>query len=171
MIYLSIDVGIKNMGYMIYDTDLNKIVKWDIMVLCEINASKVDMITLGKTICEKFRETYDLYKIDCVIIENQIGFNAIRMKSVQSMISFYFIQQGIHDVHYWNSSNKLKDYGLPKKTTYPQRKKESINITKSQISEQHPEYLEHFMNHKKKDDLADAYLQFVSFIKKQSIIK
>jgi|SaaInlStandDraft_4_1057021.scaffolds.fasta_scaffold123008_2 hypothetical protein len=165
MIYLSIDVGIKNLGYIIYDTDLSRIIKWDIIMLCETNASKVDMITLGKTMNEKFKETFTPYQIDYVIIENQIGFNAIRMKSVQSMVTMYFIHNGIDNICYWNASNKLKDYGLPKKTTYAQRKKESINITKSQITEHYPEYLDFFMSHKKKDDLADAYLQYVSYIK------
>jgi hypothetical protein len=165
MIYLSIDIGIKNMGYLIYDTDLSRIIKWDIITLCETNASKVDMITLGKTINTKFKEIFSSYQIHSVIIENQIGFNAIRMKSVQSMVSMYFIDHYIDNICYWNASNKLKDYGLPKKTTYAQRKKESINITKSQITELYPEHIDFFMSHKKKDDLADAYLQFVSYIK------
>jgi len=165
MIYLSIDIGIKNMGYLIYDTDLSHIIKWDIIMLCETNASKVDMITLGKTINTKFKEIFSPYKIDYVIIENQIGFNAIRMKSVQSMVTMYFIHNNIDNIRYWNASNKLKDYGLPKKTTYAQRKKESINITKSQITELYPEHIDFFMSHKKKDDLADAYLQYVSYIK------
>tara|TARA_A100001015_G_C14894883_1_gene673984 strand:+ start:153 stop:650 length:498 start_codon:yes stop_codon:yes gene_type:complete len=165
MIYLSIDVGIKNLGYIIYDTNLSQIIRWDIITLCETNASKVDMITLGKTMNDTFNETFSSYSIDKVIIENQIGFNAIRMKSVQSMITMYFIHKGILDICYWNASNKLKDYDLPKKTTYAQRKKESINITKTQITNTYPDNLDYFMSHKKKDDLADAYLQLVSYIK------
>ena len=34
--YLSIDVGIKNLAYILYD---NNIVKWDILELCETNAN------------------------------------------------------------------------------------------------------------------------------------
>ena len=40
-------------------------------------------------------------KIDTVIIENQIGPSAVRMKNLQGMIAMYFIQKG-SEVVYWN---------------------------------------------------------------------
>jgi hypothetical protein len=42
---------------------------------------------------------------------------------------------------------------------YAARKKEGIKITQSLITEKHSQWLPHFNQHKKKDDLADAFLQ------------
>jgi len=37
------------------------------------------------------------------------------MKTLQGMITMYFIQQGINDIYHWNACHKLKDYDIPKK--------------------------------------------------------
>jgi hypothetical protein len=42
---------------------------------------------------------------------------------------------------------------------YAARKKEGIKITHSIITEKHTKWLPHFNQHKKKDDLADSFLQ------------
>jgi hypothetical protein len=64
---------------------------------------------------------------DEVIIENQIGPSAIRMKNLQGMITMYFIQKG-SEVVYWSSGNKLR-FMKKNKSTYKERKKLSILIT------------------------------------------
>ena len=168
MIYLSIDVGIKNLAYIIYNSDTNIIIDWNIIELCnkEDNCSKINMIDLGKVLYNKFLDTFIQHKLDIIIIENQIGKNAIRMKTIQGMITMYFINQGYSEIYYWNACNKLKSYGLPSKTTYAERKKFSINITKEQITEKFPEHLDFYMKHKKKDDLADCFLQLIDALNK-----
>jgi len=163
--YLSIDVGIKNLAYIVYD---KTIVKWGIIELCETNANKANMIDLGKKIYTLFEENFE--KMDEVIIENQIGPSAIRMKSIQGMITMYFIQKG-SNVVYWNSGNKLrfmkkKETNEPK-TTYKERKKLSILVTETIIHEYYPEYLDLFKKHKKKDDLSDCFLQLIDYLVKK----
>ena len=110
--YLSIDVGIKNLAYIIYD---KTIIEWGIIELCETNANKANMIDLGKKIFVLFEEKFKNHMNE-VIIENQIGPSAIRMKNIQGMITMYFIQKG-SNVIYWNSGNKLR-FIKNKKTTY-----------------------------------------------------
>jgi hypothetical protein len=168
MIYLSIDVGIRNLAYIIYNSTDHKIIDWNIIELCnkEDNSTKMNMIDIGKILYNKFLETFINHKLDIIIIENQIGKNAIRMKTIQGMITMYFINQGYTEIYYWNACNKLKSYGLPSKTTYSERKKYSINITKEQITEKYPEHLEFYMKHKKKDDLADCFLQLIDALNK-----
>lgn len=168
MIYLSIDVGIRNLAYIIYNSTEHKILDWNIIELCnkEENSTKMNMIDIGKILYNKFLETFIHHKLDIIIIENQIGKNAIRMKTIQGMITMYFINQGYTEIYYWNACNKLKSYGLPSKTTYSERKKYSINITKEQITEKYPEHLEFYMKHKKKDDLADCFLQLIDALNK-----
>jgi hypothetical protein len=161
--YLSIDVGIKNLAYIVYDKD---IVEWKVVELCDKtqNASKMNMIEIGK----KLFESLELLKhpIEHIIIENQIGQNAIRMKMLQGMITFYFISKGLTQIHYWNAGNKLKRF-IKEKTTYTQRKKLSIQITREIVSQLFQSHETYFNTHKKKDDLADCFLQLLDYLKKE----
>lgn len=161
--YLSIDVGIKNLAYVVYN---DTIVEWKVIELCDKtqNASKLNMIEIGKKLFETL-ETLT-HPIEHIIIENQIGQNAIRMKMLQGMITFYFISKGLTNIHYWNAGNKLKRF-TKEKTTYSQRKKLSIKITREIIVQAFPSQLTYFETHKKKDDLADCFLQLLDFLKKE----
>jgi hypothetical protein len=156
--YLSIDVGIKNLAYIVYD---KTIIEWGILELCETNANKANMIDLGKKICTLFEKQFTMH-FDEVIIENQIGPSAIRMKNIQGMITMYFIQKG-SEVVYWNSGNKLRFMKM--KTTYKERKKLSILITNCIIKEFYPTH--DISKHKKKDDLADCFLQIIDYLVKK----
>jgi len=161
--YLSIDVGIKNLAFILYDTD---IVEWKVIELCDKsqNASKLNMIEVGKKL---FVALESIPKpVDHIIIENQIGQNAIRMKMLQGMITFYFISKGFNDIHYWNAGNKLKHF-IKTKTTYSQRKKASVQITRDIVVAAYPSQKSYFETHKKKDDLADCLLQLLDFLRKQ----
>ena len=161
--YLSIDVGIKNLAYIVYDKD---IIEWKVVELCEKgqNASKLNMIEVGKKLFESLECIH--HPIEQIIIENQIGQNAIRMKMLQGMITFYFISKGMHQIHYWNAGNKLKRF-ISTKTTYSQRKKLGVQITRDIIKESFLSQVTYFETHKKKDDLADCFLQLLDFLHKQ----
>ncbi len=161
--FISIDVGIKNLAYVVYDKD---IVDWKVLELCDKtqNASKLNMIEVGKKLYELLETLH--HPITEVIIENQIGQNAIRMKMLQGMITFYFISKGITNIHYWNAGNKLKRY-IKVKTTYSQRKKYSVQITRDIVTNCFPLQKDYFETHKKKDDLADCLLQLLDFLEKQ----
>jgi hypothetical protein len=160
--YLSIDVGIKNLAYIIYD---KTIIEWGIIELCETNANKANMIELGKKIFILFEKQFTM-KFTEVIIENQIGPSAIRMKNIQGMITMYFIQKG-SEVVYWNSGNKLRFMKM--KTTYKERKKLTILITNCIIKEFYPTH--DISKHKKKDDLADTLLQGVWYINNCGLLR
>jgi hypothetical protein len=167
MIYISIDVGIKNLAYIIYNTETNEIIQWTILELCQTNCNEINMIHLGKNLYELFNSHISSYHFDKVIIENQIGQNAIRMKTLQGMITMYFIQNKHENIYHWNACHKLKHYDIPKKTTYAERKKLSIEITRNLLKENYQDYLDYFNEHKKKDDLADCFLQLLDVLKKE----
>jgi hypothetical protein len=157
--YLSIDVGIKNLAYIVYD---KTIIEWGIIELCETNANKANMIDLGKKIFILFEKQFTMH-FDEVIIENQIGPSAIRMKNLQGMITMYFIQKG-SEVVYWSSGNKLR-FMKKNKSTYKERKKLSILITNCIVKEFYPTH--DISKHKKKDDLADCFLQLLDYLVKK----
>ena len=162
--YLSIDVGIKNLAYCMYE---DTIVDWKVIELCDktVNANKLNMVDLSKRLfdaLEKLPPRYDL-----ILIENQIGQNAIRMKAIQGMITLYFVSKGNTAIQYWNATQKLKMF-VHEKTTYAQRKKIGITITRQIIEEKYKGQIDYFGKHKKKDDLSDCFLQLLDYMKKEN---
>jgi hypothetical protein len=81
------------------------------------------------------------------------------MKSIQGMLTQYFVGRGIQNIEYVSSMNKLKNFCEKKNMNYKERKAESIVVTRNQIELYNPNWLEFFNNFSKKDDLADCFLQ------------
>lgn len=135
------------------------------------SANDLDLIKLGIALRDGFNQVFaqHLNTIDQIVIENQISPIANRMKTLQGMIAQYFIMNDRSNIKFISAANKLKDLTPTDPTTpinkektpsdYAARKKEGIKITHTLISETHPVWLAHFNQHKKKDDLADAFLQ------------
>ena len=108
-----------------------------------------------------FNKTLENIDIDIVCVENQIGPLALRMKTLQGMIMQHFIEKEIPLVEEVSATNKLKDFLDLKKTTYAERKKLSIDYTQKILLENNNlhKWIKPFSEHKKKDDLADSFLQ------------
>ena len=142
--------------------DILKNIRFDLSnnyydMVSKVLTSEMNMVEYGINLKNLFHKTFNNINIDLVIIENQIGPLALRMKTLQGMIMQHFIENGITNIVSVNSSNKLKEFLGNKKTTYDERKKESIKITKKIIT--NTNWNDHFEKHKKKDDLADCFLQ------------
>ena len=126
------------------------------------NANKLNLIYLGRNMTKHFNRLFNC-PIDVVLIENQIGKLAIRMKSLQGMIAQYFIQKNIHTIEFISSKNKL--HFIKHKTTYKERKQLGINKMNSYLSESKLlSWNDYFQQHQKKDDLADCFLQYKYYI-------
>jgi hypothetical protein len=108
-----------------------------------------------------FGNRYEKFEnVDVVVIENQIGPLANRMKMLQGMVMQYWIMKNAQVVCV-SSVNKLKlFYSGP--TTYAQRKKISVSCVKKLIDLNH--WKTGFETHKKKDDLADTLLQVIWYL-------
>jgi hypothetical protein len=133
------------------------------------NANKVNLINIGSNIKTKFNNLFsDEDTIDYVIIENQIGPIANRMKTIQGMIVQYFIMSPIfvENIEFVSASNKLKNCNINTKTKYSDRKKIGIQKCLEIISSNHSfsNQVDYFNTHKKKDDLSDSFLQGLWFI-------
>ena len=126
------------------------------------------MVEFGIILKDKLKKAFKDVSFDLILIENQIGPLALRMKTLQGMIMQHFIENGNINIKEISASNKLKKYLGNKKTTYAERKKESIKITIKLIKEYEKikKYDEFFNKHKKKDDLADCFLQGLWYIDK-----
>jgi hypothetical protein len=137
--------------------------------IIKTNATKVDLVTIGRNIQHKFNDIFvDVASIDTIIIENQIGPIANKMKTIQGMISQYFIMKNNNvNIEFVSASNKLKDFLPNEKIDYKQRKKLGIQTCLSIVnSDFRFKEWETFVNkHTKKDDLSDCFLQGLWFIK------
>ena len=179
MIIISFDVGIRNLAYSIINVNeetvnAHNIIDWDVLDLCEKEkkACNVDNITIGINMMKKLDELLENFNIDKVIIENQIGQNAIKMKTVQGMLNMYFIMKGFNNdsIINYNAIHKLKRFLNGKKTTYNERKKLSKVITEKLCIIYYKDKLSYFKSFKKKDDLADCLLQCIDYLKKLEYI-
>ena len=136
-------------------------------------ASEIDLIDIGREMKIKFNIFSTFGNIDYVIIENQISPIANRMKTIQGMIAYHFILQGVNNIHFVSSSNKLNLFSDEKLNSYDKRKKASIVICRKILEDNKnfTTYKDYFEKKGKKDDLADCFLQLLWFLVKNNKIK
>ena len=131
------------------------------------NAKKMDLVTIGKNLQHKFDVLFqdELGGLEGVIIENQIGPLANKMKTLQGMIAQYFIMRGNPGIKIEciSAVNKLKDFEETSvaKCDYKERKKLGVAITTRllQTERRLEGWCTSFNSSKKKDDLSDCFLQ------------
>lgn len=194
MIYISFDIGIKNLALCILKNENEKIyiIDWRVIELAEkkkgVNLENIKEILYYEldNIMGSIEEINS--KIEYVLIENQpSNLNGI-MKTIQLLIYSYFSLLNHWDklsinVLLINASLKLQYHNykpLPlvkidnnrtkkeqKRDKYRNNKNDGIEITKYYIKN-NDILNNYFIKHKKKDDLADTLLQTISYIKKNN---
>ena len=140
---------------------------------------------IGKTLCNNLDKYPDFHNVDYILIENQPVLKNPTMKSIQIMIFSYFIMKNfvnndnnkISDILLISAKNKLKVYDGPDITDnyklsnkYALTKKLAIEYCKYMINHDQ-EKLNFFLNHSKKDDLADSFLQGAYYLKSKPNLK
>ena len=192
MIYISFDVGVKNLALCILKkTDKIEIIDWRIITLADTKKEFkcIDDICLRiyneMDIIIGFLKENDINIINYVLIENQpSNLNGI-MKTIQHILYNYYSLlkhwDGIvENVILVNASLKLKTHDfLPiidkdindkknsknfKRSKYILNKKLSIEICVNYIKN-NQRLMDIFSKNKKKDDLSDSCLQAVSYIR------
>jgi len=196
MLYISFDIGVKNLALCILkQTDsLIKVIDWRVITLAEKKKDINGLNTISENLFYELDnivgsiEELKYEKIDYVLIENQpSNLNGI-MKSIQLLIFSYFMLLKHWDkvnmnVLLINASLKLQYHTFKpeplikfdsqrtkkelKRDKYRNNKNDGIEITKYYIKDNKILY-DYFTKHKKKDDLADTLLQTVSYIKKNN---
>ena len=132
-----------------------------------------DLIEIGKRIKEEFNKILEINDVSDVIIENQISPIASRMKTIQGMLAQYFIMKFEKiNIEFISSSNKLKLFSTTGEN-YKDHKKDAIYYCNEVLKKNNnlSENIEKFTKSKKKDDMADAFLQGLWYIKNKTINK
>ena len=153
---LSIDVGIINIGVCLINTKTKKIQNWD-------SGGIPPSSDKGLFVClrDHFRARPWVLDSDKILIEKQPDRNK-RMKSVEHFIHTYFLCND-KDVQIYDARHKIPDVVGAGKQMYRKRKNASIVRCGEFIKEHNPEWVSFFNEHKKKDDLADAVMQALSY--------
>jgi len=140
----------------------------------------LDFIQIGRNMADHLSKM-DLEDIHYVVIENQISPIANKMRTIQGMVAQMFILQKVPTIEFVSSSNKLREYlGESKKgktekegvnPDYKQHKKEAITYTRQWLESTKSGFSNwktFFDTYpKKQDDLADAFLQGIWYLRKK----
>lgn len=186
MIYISFDIGVKNLALCVlnHEGESLSIIDWNVICLSDKSRFKIDIIS-NVLFCELDRivgslNALGIDHIDRVIIENQpSNLNGI-MKTIQYLIYSYFYLSKhwngkVGDVILINPAFKLQNHEycierdntakLTRSERYRNNKKDGIEVCRHYIKNEE-RLLNYFNSHKKKDDLADTCIQTVSYIRK-----
>jgi hypothetical protein len=161
---LSFDVGIINLAYCIFDSELNKIQDWGIIDLKVEGFSGKVPSGLNKnmakaandihvTLIKKLDSFPILLNVDYVVIEKQPSFNP-KMRIIAGCLQTYFYIRGVVDkkdtpiksVEFFSPKHKLKCYTGPEidisskngktvKGKYAQTKKMGVEIARRKLEE------------------------------------
>ena len=164
---LSFDVGIRNLAYCLVEGEQGspRVLKWDVL---DVHAKDIEAMS-----SKLVGVLYDLFAeddISQVLIENQPVMKNPTMKSVQMIIYSFFIctrELGMSSIGRVglvpaSCKNKFCEKVLAEEApdespaSYARNKRRAVQTTRKLVPEAWRAYFE---AHKKKDDLADAFLQ------------
>ena len=175
---LSFDVGLRHLAYaiLLVDDGEPRLERWgviDVMEGLEGNKSR-DAIT-NAIVATLDREFYTVDpQYDDVLIENQPARKNPEMKSIQTAIHTYFATLRMYigcvgQIHLVSARRKLQGEDASKKASYRERKALSVELGKKALVEMGGDVadaaIEQLNRTKKKDDLCDALLQGLEWIK------
>jgi len=136
-----------------------------------VTAGQTDLLSIGRNLKVELNKLDTLENIDVVFIENQISPIANRMKTIQGMLAQYFIMTNDNiNIEFVSSSHKLKQFDKDK-NSYKENKQQSVIFSRSIIDKnENFENWKEKLDSKKKDDLADCFLQgLYYFIREKNI--
>jgi hypothetical protein len=158
MFGLSFDVGQKNLAFCKVNLETHDIVEWNV----------ISLPTTLQSIVKHLEQAFPVDDVTLILVEKQPARN-VKMRIIETILMTYFLTKGIKTVLSYSAKHKLGSVGktIKGKTNYTMRKKMSVVMCKTYISRtaNMEEWIILFDKSKKKDDLSDSLLQYLSYIK------
>lgn len=180
MIILSFDIGIKNLAYCQLDTVSKDILDWFILD-CSCKNNDDTMLE----VINQLESVPNLLESDIILLEKQPSFNP-KMRIISTALYVYFTLRISYEnqknikILFYSAKNKLKvcnssecvkilenknmkaKTAKDKRMNYSCNKKAAIEQTRHDLI--NSGFLSYFDKSKKKDDLADSYLQAIAYL-------
>ena len=173
MNFLSIDIGIKNLGFAIYYQTGSEATTFD-FGLYNINDdikdhtnSKTNVVPERCKAVKRFFESLKFDNYEAIIIERQVVNNSIAcylMYAIATEALNY-----TNNVIIFTPAEKFKTFQIPYSTTNKQHKRLSIALASNLITKHFPEMIHKFNTFEKKDDIADARNQLITVLYQRKI--
>ena len=162
---LSIDVGIKNLAMCLMNRETLEIVEWDVSGVPPQHQDGI-----FPCMRDHLNDKPWVLQADIVLIEKQPPKNRV-MGTVQNFLHAYFVINHKETIIY-DARHKVPDVCGPGKAMYAKRKKVAIERTHEHLKTPqgvNAKWLEMFEGSRKKDDLADTFLQGKSYIHRRVV--
>jgi Holliday junction resolvasome RuvABC endonuclease subunit len=156
---LSIDIGIKNLGWSIIDAENNidfGIYNVDEEIVPK-NIKKIGVVHSRIWILKEFiNGICDKNNINTIIIEKQVNRNTIAMELMYLLVTLCSEKVGIENVIIYDPKKKFTTLKMEYDTRNKAHKKKSIEIISRWLQENDKNNYVKLQNYDKKDDISDS---------------
>lgn len=167
---LSIDIGIHNIGYALYNTETDKLNfgLFDTDSKLTKSDKKLNIVVSRVKYINMFvKEMFDRYKITKIIIERQVNNNTMAMELMYALTAT--IYNYCDNIEIFDPKLKFTSLGISYNTKNKAHKKLSISIVNNYIDKYYNYKLNDFEQYNKLDDISDAvFMLFISLYKNDS---
>jgi hypothetical protein len=159
---LSIDIGIRHLGYSILNGDGLIFDIFDIegTIKKDPKLKKLNSVPVQRAyVLNQFlTEIVDKYSIERIIVERQVQTNTVAMELMYSIISLCITKIPLEALIIYDPKKKFTDLHLKYSTKNKAHKRLSISVCREKLSQLYPVLVNDFDSHSKKDDIADSIL-------------
>ena len=159
---LSIDIGIRHLGYSILTTEGLIFDIFDIEDTYKKDArlKKINSVPVQRAyvLNEFLTKIINDYSIERIIVERQVQTNTMAMEIMYCIISLCITKIPLENLIIYDPKKKFTDLHLKYTTKNKAHKKLSIAVCSGTLERLYPALVDSFNKHKKKDDIADSVL-------------
>lgn len=151
---ISIDIGIKNLGYAILYENILSFGILDLSQHIPEHSIVIQRISILYDFIEDLIKKYDLQK---AVVEKQVHTNTVAMELMYSIISILY-SLNIREIIIFDPKLKFTKLKQSYNTKNKNHKKLAIRMTELLLQYNNTELLDMFSTYSKKDDISDAIL-------------
>lgn len=159
---LSIDIGIRHLGYSILTNDglMFDIFDMEATIKKDPKIKKLNSVPVQRAyVLNHFlTEIIEKHSIERIIVERQVQTNTVAMEVMYSIISLCITKIPLDALIIYDPKKKFTDLHLQYSTKNKAHKKLSINVCREKLERLYPSLVDSFDAHSKKDDIADSIL-------------